>query len=124
MLLIYGLLAWFLFMITGVVNGVFRVAGLQLAMSQYGAHLASTLLLCLALLIEMSLFLELVGERGQGSLIALGVMWALLTLGFEFGFGRLMGQSWATLMQNYDVLHGRIWPLVPLVLVLTPVLAG
>ena len=124
MLLIYGLLAWFLFMVTGVVNGVFRVAALQLAMSQYGAHLASTLLLCLALLIEMSLFLELVGEHSQGSLIALGVMWALLTLGFEFGFGRLMGQSWATLLQNYDVLHGRIWPLIPLVLLLTPVLAG
>ena len=124
MLLVYGLFAWFLFMVTGVVNGIFRGSRLQLTMSEYGAHVASTLLLCLALLIEMSLFLELVGERSQGWLIALGAMWALLTLGFEFGFGRAVGQSWATLLENYNLLRGRIWPLVPIVLLLTPLLAG
>jgi hypothetical protein len=84
----------------------------------------STLLLCLALLIEISVFLELVGDYSQGWLIALGALWFFLTLAFEFGFGRLMGQSWATLLENYDVLHGRIWPLVLLVVLLTPMLAG
>jgi hypothetical protein len=124
MLLVYGLLAWLVFMITAVANGIFRVSQLQLMLSEYGAHLLSTLLLCLALLIEMSIFLELVGDYSPNWFIALGVMWMLLTLGFEFGFGRLMGQSWATLLENYDVLHGRIWPLVPLILLLTPILAG
>ena len=124
MLLVYGLIAWLLFMITAMANGVFRVSRLQSTMSEHGAHVVSTLLLCLALLIEISVFLELVGERSQDWLIALGVMWALLTLVFEFGFGRLMGRSWATLLQNYNLLHGRIWPLVLIVLLLTPVLAG
>ncbi len=124
MLLVYGFFAWLLFMVTAVINGVFRVSRLQLTMTEYRAHVTSTLLLCLALLIEMSVFLELVGDRSQGWLIALGAMWALLTLGFEFGFGRAMGQSWATLLENYNLLRGRIWPLVPLILLLTPVLAG
>jgi hypothetical protein len=124
MLLLYGLVAWLVFMITAVINGTFRVSQLQLAMSEYRAHLVSTLLLCLALLIEISVFLELVGDYSQGWLIALGVMWMLMTLVFEFGFGRLMGQSWATLLENYDVPHGRIWPLVLIVVLLTPVLAG
>jgi hypothetical protein len=124
MLLIYGLFAWLLFMITAVFNGYFRVSFLQLTMREYPAHVLSTLLLCLALLVEMSVFLDLVGEYSQGWLIALGVMWALLTVFFEFGFGRMMGQSWATLLENYDVLHGRIWPLVLVVVLLTPVLAG
>ncbi|HEU0072420.1 MAG TPA: hypothetical protein VFS30_00275 [Dehalococcoidia bacterium] len=124
MLLLYGLVAWFLFMITAVINGMFGVSRLQLAMSDYRAHVVSTLLLCLALLVEISVFLELVGDYSQGWLIALGVMWTLMTLVFEFGFGRLMGQSWATLLENYDVLHGRIWPLVLIVVLLTPVLAG
>jgi protein-S-isoprenylcysteine O-methyltransferase Ste14 len=124
MLLLYGLAAWFVFMVTAVINGTIRVSRLQLAMSEYRAHVVSTLLLCLALLIEISVFLELVGQYSQGWLIALGALWFFLTLAFEFGFGRLMGQSWATLLENYDVLHGRIWPLVLLVVLLTPMLAG
>ena len=124
MLLIYGLAAWFVFMITGIINGTFRVAVLLPSLNEYPAHVVSTLLLCLALLIEISIFLNLAGDYSQGWLIALGVMWTLLTVGFEFGFGRMMGQSWPTLLENYDLLHGRIWPLVLLVTLLTPPLAG
>ena len=64
------------------------------------------------------------GDYSRGWLIALGVMWALLTIAFEFGFGRAMGQSWATLLENYNLARGRIWPLVLVVLLLTPPLAG
>jgi hypothetical protein len=124
MLLVYGLIAWFVFMITGVLNGLLRVAVLQASMREYPAHLVSTLLLCAALLLEISVFLGIVGEYSQGWLIALGVIWTLLTVVFEFGFGRAVGQSWSTLLENYDVPHGRIWPLVLVVLLLTPVLAG
>jgi hypothetical protein len=124
MLLVYGLVAWFVFMVTGVINGVFRVAVLQVSMREYAAHVVSTLLLCVALLIEISVFFEIIGEYGQAWLIALGVMWMLLTVMFEFGFGRAMRQSWATLLENYDVPHGRIWPLVLIVLLVTPMVAG
>lgn len=124
MLLLYGLAAWLVFMLTGILNGILRVAVLQPSMREYPAHVASTLLLSVALLIEISIFLDIVGDYSLGWLIALGVMWTLLTVGFEFGFGRAMGQSWATLLENYDVLHGRIWPLVLLVTLLTPPLAG
>jgi len=124
MLLVYGLGAWFVFMITAVVNGVFRMSRLQPTMSEYGAHLASTLLLCLALLIEISVFLEIVGDYSRSWFIALGMMWMLLTLVFEFGFGRAVGQSWGTLLENYNVLRGRVWPLVLVVLLVTPILAG
>jgi hypothetical protein len=123
-LLVYGLVAWFAFMITGVVNGTFRVAVLQASVREYPAHVISTLLLCGALLVEISLFLDIVGDYSQGWMIALGVMWALLTVAFEFGFGRAVGQSWATLLENYDVPHGRIWALVLIVLLVMPVVAG
>lgn len=124
MLLVYGLGAWLVFMITAVFNGIVRVSRLELMLGEYQAHVVSTLLLCFALLVEISVFLDAVGDYSQGWLIALGAMWTLMTVAFEFGFGRLMGQSWPTLLQNYDVLHGRIWPLVLLVLLLTPPLAG
>lgn len=124
MLLLYGLGAWLVFMVTGILNGMLRIAVLQPSMREYPAHVASTLLLSVALLIEISVFLDIVGDYSLGWLVALGIMWTLLTVGFEFGFGRAMGQSWGTLLENYDVLHGRIWPLVLLVTLLTPPLAG
>jgi hypothetical protein len=123
MLFVYGLAAWFVFMVTGIVNGAFRVAVLETSIREQYAHLVSTLLLCAALVVEISVFLSLVGDHSSGSLLALGFLWMALTIVFEFGFGRFVaGQSWQMLLQNYDVAHGRVWILVPLVLLLTPVI--
>jgi hypothetical protein len=124
MLLVYGLAVWFVFMFTGIINGTFRVGVLEVSLREYPAHVISTLLLCVALLVEISLFLELVGDYSQGWFIALGLMWTGLTILFEFGFGRAMGRPWAMLLENYDLTKGRVWPLVLVVLFLTPVLAG
>jgi hypothetical protein len=42
-----------------------------------------------------------------------GAAWLGLTIGFEFGFGRLVAkQSWERLLADYDVSAGRTWPLV------------
>jgi hypothetical protein len=54
---------------------------------------------------------------------AVGGVWALLTLGFEFGFGHyVMGTSWAELLADYDVSRGRIWVLVPIATAAAPAL--
>jgi hypothetical protein len=125
MLLVYGYVAWVAFMATAIANGIFRVSVLELSINQYAAHLISTALLCAALFIEINVFLSIVGDYSQGWLIALGVMWMLLTVAFEFGFGRFIArQSWATLLENYNLLRGRVWPAVLLVLLLSPVLVG
>jgi len=39
-----------------------------------------------------------------------GGLWVLLTVCFEFGFGRLVaGHSWSRLLQDYNLLAGRVW---------------
>ena len=44
-----------------------------------------------------------------------GMSWVVMTLGFEFGSGRLVGKlAWSELLADYDVRAGRIWVLVPL----------
>jgi hypothetical protein len=124
-LLVYGLGAWLVFMVTAIVNGAFRVSVLQPSISEHLAHLLSTAILCVLLFVEINVFLGLVGEYSSASLGALGVMWALLTVAFEFGFGRYVaGDSWSTLLENYNVAKGRVWPAVLLVVLFTPVLVG
>jgi apolipoprotein N-acyltransferase len=54
---------------------------------------------------------------------AVGGVWALLTLGFEFGFGHyVVGTSWADLLADYDVSRGRIWVLIPIATAAAPAL--
>jgi hypothetical protein len=125
MLLVYGYVAWVVFMATAIANGIFRVSVLQTSLREYPAHVASTAILCIALFVEITVFLDIVGDYSRGWRIALGVMWTLLTVGFEFGFGRYVArQSWAALLENYNLLRGRVWPAVLLVVLLTPLLAG
>ena len=125
MLLVYGYFAWVAFMVTGIVNGIFRVSVLEASMREHFAHLVSTAILCAALFVEISVFLDIVGDYSRGWLIALGLMWTLLTMAFEFGFGHYIArQSWPTLLENYNVLRGRVWPAVLLVVLLTPALVG
>jgi hypothetical protein len=49
----------------------------------------------------------------------------VLTLAFEFGFGHwVAGKSWSDLLRDYNLLEGRVWPLVPVVTTVAPALAA
>jgi hypothetical protein len=59
-------------------------------------------------------------ETNQAAL-AVGAIWAMLTLAFEFGFGHwVVGQSWAELLEAYNLGDGRVWVLVPLWTLIAP----
>ena len=65
------------------------------------------------------------GTTQTGPLLVIGGMWLSLTLGFEFGFGRLVqGKPWSELLNAYRFENGNIWPLVLLVVFLGPLLAA
>ena len=58
------------------------------------------------------------------SLVKLGLFWTILTIAFEFLFGHyVMGHSWDSLWADYNVLQGRLWPLVLIVTLFGPLLA-
>lgn len=53
-----------------------------------------------------------------------GGAWFVLTVVFEFGFGHyVVGESWSTLLTDYDLSQGRIWILVPLWVLVAPAAA-
>jgi urea transporter len=54
----------------------------------------------------------------------IGATWLLLTLAFEFGFGRFVDhKTWSELFHDYNLLRGRTWPLVLAFLAALPLLA-
>jgi hypothetical protein len=51
--------------------------------------------------------------RTHSEAVRVGTAWVALTVAFEFSFGRLVArQSWEELLRDYDLAHGRTWPLV------------
>jgi hypothetical protein len=60
----------------------------------------------------------------RGSLFNLGLFWTMATIAFEFLFGGyVMGHSWDSLWADYNVLQGRLWPLVLMVTLFGPLVA-
>jgi thiol:disulfide interchange protein len=54
---------------------------------------------------------------------AVGALWFVLTLAFEFLFGRyVLRKSWQHLFHDYNLLAGRVWVLIPLWVAVAPYL--
>ena len=55
----------------------------------------------------------------------IGLAWLVMTVLFEFLFGRLVAhKSWRELLQAYDPTTGNLWLLVLLVIAMSPYLAA
>lgn len=58
--------------------------------------------------------------RSAADALAIGVVWVILTLVFEFAIGRATGVSSERIHADYDLLHGGLMPLGLLAMALTP----
>jgi hypothetical protein len=113
-------------MVTAIANGAFRESVLIPRFGEQVGHWMSTAMLCTFLIVEIVVFLEVAGDgESRTELLGLGAMWLALTLAFEFGFGHWVAKKpWRELLADYNVLKGRVWLAVLLVILVTPVVVG
>ena len=115
---------WVLILVLAMGNGLLRQTLLVPWLGAVAGLLASGLLLCALILAMTWLLLPWLGVRGAGPLLGVGLGWLALTLGFEFSFGLLRGQSGQALLAAYTFRGGNLWPLVLVVTALAPWLAA
>jgi hypothetical protein len=121
-----ALAIWLLLLVTAVTLAIFREAVLTPRVGPDGSHLLGTALAVavMATIIGLSLPWVVPGLEVR-SLGALGVGWTLLTVAFEFLFGHyVMGHPWSRLLHDYNLLAGRVWVLVLLTTLFSPILLG
>jgi hypothetical protein len=115
---------WIAILVCAVANGVLREAVL---VPWLGARLAlplSGVLLSLAVVAVAWLGAGWLGASTTSRALGVGALWLVLTLVFEFAFGRLVQQrSWRELFEAYTFDGGNLWPAVLLVVFLAPWLA-
>ena len=118
-------LIWLLLLATAILNGLFRVSVLNPRLGPDAGHLVSTILLCAEVLAIAWLTIRWIGPGAPRHAIAIGGLWLLLTVAFEFGFGRTVGQrTWSEMLADYNVLQGRIWIAALITIAGAPLWAG
>lgn len=104
----------------GFVNGALREGVLVGAM---GVTLAGRLSVFI-LMALVFLFTWIANRKwpigGRAAALAIGLVWGVLTVGFEAGLTLAMGEPPEAALAHYDILSGSLWPLVPLSTVLSP----
>ena len=122
---VYPLGLWVVMAVVAVVNGIFRETMLIPRVGDYTGHVISTALLIAAILILSYLyFTRSAIDYTQAELLLVGVVWVVLTVGFEFLVGYLEGIPVSETLAQYDVLAGQVWIFVPLTLLVAPLLIG
>jgi hypothetical protein len=105
--------AWLGGALIGVANGIVREATYGRRAGEFAAHQISGVTAVAA----FAAYFRALDRRWPiptaRDAVAIGAAWLALTVAFEFSFGRLVAkQSWDELLADYDLRHGRTWPLV------------
>ena len=115
------LLAWVGTPVLAIANGAARETVYAEPVGDDAAHAISTLTLLGLLGGYMWMLQRRWPLSNQREAFAVGGAWAGMAIAFEFGFGHWVeGDSWSTLIANYDVTAGKVWILVPAALVVGP----
>ena len=104
-------LFWPVLVMVGILNGAVREFTYGRILSELHAHQLSTLTAILLCGVAVWIFARFFPVASIGSALVIGIIWLLLTIAFEFCFGRFIaGQSWTKLLADYNLPAGRVWP--------------
>lgn len=115
-------IAWFPMLILAILNGTLRDLGYKKYVGDLVAHQLSTFSLLVLLGLYMGYIIQKLPPQSSQQALGIGVFWMSLTLLFEFGFGRYRGNSWETLLADYNLAKGHLWVLIPIWLATAPYL--
>lgn len=113
-------LAWFPMLLLAIANGALRDLVYKKYLGELAAHQVSTFSLIILFSVYIGFVVKLIPPVSSTEAILVGLFWLALTLLFEFGFGRYRGNSWEKLLEDYNLLKGRLWILVPIWVAVAP----
>jgi len=124
-MLFRAILIWVGILILASINGAVRDLLVAPRFGDLIARAISTIILCILIALVTWWSIVWIRPLNNRAALGIGIVWLVLTLTFEFGFGHFVsGKPWAELLADYDVQRGRIWVLVLIATLLAPLWAG
>ena len=124
MLVLKAIGIWLLILGCAFLNGALRETILVPELGNPGALILSGMLLSACILAVAFVLVPWLGRIQVSHYLYTGLLWLSLTLVFEIGFGRMRHQSWAAILEAYTFRNGNMWPLVLIVTLVAPFVAG
>jgi hypothetical protein len=119
-----ALIIWFVILVLANLNGAVRALWLNPMMGERPGHVVSTLTLSVVILILARASIGWVGVRSIREGFEVGMVWVVLTVAFEFLAGHyIFKKPWEALQADYHIMQGRIWVLVLVICLVSPVVA-
>lgn len=117
-------LIWFGLLTLAILNGGFREGVLVPRLGRGLGQAVSTIMLSVLILAAGWISIPWIAPRTLQDAWVIGVLWVVLTLAFEFLAGHFVfGKPWEELLADYNLFAGRIWVMVLIVTLMTPVIA-
>ena len=115
------MLAWIPMVFIGIMNGAVRRFGYEKFLGELLAHQVSSV----TGIILFGLYIWLLSIRwpleSSSQAFAVGLIWLVLTVSFEFLFGHYVAKHpWRRLLHDYNILKGRLWSLVLIAITMAP----
>ena len=96
-----------------IFNGMLRVKWYGKTIDELAAHQISSLTGTFLFGIYIWFIIHGWPPDSEGQAAAIGLVWLLLTIAFEFIFGRYVaGHTWSHLFSDYNLFAGRLWVIV------------
>jgi hypothetical protein len=117
------ILAWLPMIPIAIGNGVLRQTWYARRVGELTAHQISTVTAIALFGIYIWFVIRALRPVSGQQAIMIGLAWLGLTVAFEFLFGHYVaGHSWRALLNDYDLLAGRLWVMVLAWLAVAPYL--
>jgi hypothetical protein len=114
-------LVWVLLVGLAVLNGVAREGLLAPRIGAAAGHVVSSIILGGLIALTAWLTIRWIGPGTARRAWGVGILWAVLTVAFEFLAGHYaFGHTWPELLADYDLLRGRVWLLVLVTTLVAP----
>lgn len=100
---------WLPMIIIAFANATLREIVFVKYFSEFRAHQLSTLTLIILCSVYIWFVFPVLNIHNSKLAFAIGIVWVLLTVAFEFSLGRLTNKSWEYLFSDYNIFAGRLW---------------
>ena len=116
---------WSAILLLAVLNGILRERMLISVLGSFAGLIASGAILSISIFLVAFVAVPWFGPAAFRQWLRIGLFWLLLTLLFEFSFGRLIQhKTWAELFDAYTFRGGNLWPVVLAFVFISPWLAA
>jgi len=117
-----GFIVWLLIIFAETIHGITRTLLLEPLIGDFRARQVSVFTGAAMIVVITFVFVRWLKGSGALDFVLIGIMWVILTVGFEILLGRLvLDISWERIASDFDILHGGLMLFGVLVMLFAPI---